>query len=80
MTDNVNHPSHYTQGDVECIAAIEASMTPLEFLGYLKGTVIKYLWRYPNKQQPLQDVKKGIWYQNLLADRVAKYYGEANDR
>lgn len=39
MTDNVNHPAHYTQGGIECIEAIKASMTPEAFRGYLKGNV-----------------------------------------
>ena len=29
----VHHPSHYTQGGVECISAIRASMTAEEFKG-----------------------------------------------
>ena len=29
--DNVNHPSHYTQGNIECIEAIKAALTPEEF-------------------------------------------------
>lgn len=28
--DSVNHPAHYTQGGIECIAAIRASMTTKE--------------------------------------------------
>jgi len=47
--DNVNHPAHYTKGSVECIQAIEASMTPEAFRGYLKGNVIKYVFRYEQK-------------------------------
>lgn len=30
MTDNVNHPSHYCQGKVECIDALEAATTGLQ--------------------------------------------------
>lgn len=47
MTDNVNHPSHYTQGGVECIDAITAATvnkTGIEAV--CTGNVIKYLWRY----------------------------------
>jgi len=47
--DTVNHPSHYTKGSIECISAIEASMTPEAFRGYLKGNCLKYIWRYENK-------------------------------
>ena len=30
MADNVNRPSHYTAGKVECIDAMEAAVTGLE--------------------------------------------------
>lgn len=47
--ENVNHPSHYTQGGIECIAAIKASMTPEGFQDYCKGNVLKYVWRWRDK-------------------------------
>ena len=66
MEDNVNHPSHYTEGDVECIDAIKASMSFEEFVGYLKGNCVKYLWRYRNKGKALEDLKKAQWYLGRL--------------
>ena len=64
--DMVNSPSHYTQGGVECIEAIKASMTPEGFKGYLKGNIVKYLWRYENKGNPLQDLQKAGFYLERL--------------
>ena len=64
MTDNVNHPLHY-QGDIECIDAIEASMTPEAFAGYCKGNILKYMWRYEKKDQ-LEGLLKARWYLNKL--------------
>jgi hypothetical protein len=61
MTDPVNSPRHYS-GDIEAIVAIEASMTPLEFQGYLKGNVMKYLWRFQYKGHPTEDIAKAQWY------------------
>lgn len=43
--DMVNSPPHYRQGDIECIDAIRAALTPEEFRGYCKGNAIKYVWR-----------------------------------
>jgi len=43
IVDNVNHPSHYNDGGLECIEAIEAQLTPEEYRGYLKGNVAKYV-------------------------------------
>lgn len=47
---NLN-PEHYKQGDIECIDAIRAALTPEEFRGYCKANVIKYVWRERHKQQ-----------------------------
>ena len=73
MTDNVNHPSHYTQGGVECINAITAATvnkTGIEAV--CTANVIKYLWRYESKNG-LEDVKKAQWYINrLLAELEGK--------
>ena len=63
--DNVNHPSHYTQGGIECIDAIQASMTKEAFCGYLKGNIQKYMWRYEHKGG-LESVKKAKWYIDKL--------------
>lgn len=56
MTDNIHHPSHYTQGGVECIEGIKASLGD-GFVDYCVGNCIKYLWRYKNKNG-LEDLKK----------------------
>ena len=65
--DNVNSPSHYTQAGIECIDAIEASMTKEEFKGYLKGNIQKYVWRCSHKGH-LEDILKAQWYINKLVE------------
>ena len=70
--DPVN-PSHYKQGDVECIDAIKASMTLAQFQGYLKGNIMKYLWRYEHKSnEGLEDLNKAQWYMDKLKMTVSK--------
>ena len=69
MSDPINNPEHYNTGSIECIEAIEASMTPEEFKGYLKGSVIKYLWRYQNKNNPAQDLEKCLWFLKRLLEK-----------
>lgn len=64
--DNVNSPKHYNTGNIECIEAIKASMSKEEFLGYLKGSGLKYLWRYRYKGKPVEDLEKAQWYLNKL--------------
>lgn len=63
----VNSPSHYTEGEIECIEAIEAQLTPEEYRGYLKGTLAVYMWREKHKNG-FEDVLKAQWYMNRLVD------------
>ena len=56
--DMVNSPPHYNQYGIECIQAIKASMSHLEFCGYLKGNQLKYLWRYRYKGKMKEDLEK----------------------
>lgn len=63
--DMVNQPPHYTQGGIECIDAIKAALGP-GFNDFLRGQVIKYVWRGPHKGSPSEDYKKAQWYLNRL--------------
>jgi|TARA_R100001086_G_scaffold76944_4_gene37332 hypothetical protein len=62
----VNSPPHYNKGNIEAIEAIEASMSKLEYQGYLKGSALKYLWRYNYKGKPAEDLKKAKWFLDRL--------------
>ena len=44
--DMVNRPPHYVQGGIETIDVIQSRLTKEEFVGYLKGTKMKYDLRY----------------------------------
>jgi hypothetical protein len=68
--DFVNSPPHYNYGKIECIEAIEESMTPEAFKGYLKGNTMKYLWRYERKGKSVEDLKKAQWYLDKLISEV----------
>jgi hypothetical protein len=71
--DPVSHPNHYTQGAVECIDAIESALGPEDFIAFLQGQVLKYMWRFRCKDNPLQDLQKADWYLKLLLKRVGEY-------
>ncbi len=58
---NAINPAHYQKGGVECIEAIEASMSKEAFKGFLKGNCIKYIYRYENKNGA-EDLRKAEWY------------------
>ena len=70
-SDNVNHPKHYTTGEIECIAYIEDKLTPEEFRGYIKGNAIKYITRERNKGGD-EDLKKAKWYIDRLIEKLQK--------
>jgi hypothetical protein len=62
VRDVVNHPSHYTQGKVECIDAIEAATVHKNGLDAVcTANIIKYIWRCEHKNG-LEDLKKARWY------------------
>ena len=60
-SDSVNHPSHYTFGDIEVIDYIRDKLTPEEFQGYCNGNVLKYISRWRHKGG-VEDLKKADVY------------------
>ena len=72
--DHVHHPNHYTQGGIESIQAIEASMSPSGFQDYCKGNVMKYLWRWRDKGG-IEDLEKAAVYLNWMIESAKKMVG-----
>jgi hypothetical protein len=66
--ENVNSPAHYNSGSVECIDAIESMLTKEEFIGFLRGNILKYQWRYKQKNGA-EDLKKAQWYFDKLKEK-----------
>jgi hypothetical protein len=62
--DNVNNPSHYNKGGIECIDYIKQVLAE-NFGDYCQGNVTKYLhrWRYKNG---VEDLEKAQWYLNEM--------------
>lgn len=76
MSDNINHPAHYTQGGIECIDAIEAAVSELSGIDAVcTGNAIKYLWRWKQKNG-IEDLKKARWYINRLIEREKRNDGK----
>lgn len=83
--DNVNHPSHYTDGKYEVIQFIEDYHLP-----YHIGNAVKYISRAGKKDEDkyIEDLKKAEWYifrwhNYLLGDHGREVYGDyrpANNR
>ena len=76
MSDNVNHPSHYCQGGIECIDALKAAtINKSPFEAVCVANVIKYLWRYEDKGG-LEDVMKAAWYLKRLMMELEEQEGK----
>lgn len=59
QNDPVNHPSHYTRGNIECIDFITDQQ-----LNFCRGNAVKYVVRAglkdPSKE--VEDLEKAIFY------------------
>lgn len=60
--DLVNHPSHYTNRDVETIDSMVIIFGAKDTATICLGNCFKYLDRYKFKGNPQQDLKKALWY------------------
>jgi len=69
MTDNVNHPAHYTHGEIETIDYIVDVLGVEGAIEYCHGNVIKYTGsRLMTKENPVQDAKKAVWYMTKMIE------------
>lgn len=60
--DMVNHPKHYQDASgIECIEITEP-------LGYSLGNAVKYVYRYNDKGDPVENLKKAMWFLNRVID------------
>ena len=66
MKDPVNHPEHYTSGNIECLDAIKSALGE-NYQFYVQGNLIKYIWRF-NHKNGVEDLKKAKFY---LDDLIA---------
>jgi hypothetical protein len=72
--DNVNHPQHYggEQNPYEVIKVLENWLTVDEYVGFLKGNVLKYEARARQKNGT-EDYRKAAWYQDRLIKFLADF-------
>jgi len=67
MTEQVNHPDHYSQvPGIECIDVVE-------HFDFNRGNAIKYIWRAGLKSKDaITDLRKAIWYLEREIERIKK--------
>ena len=68
MSNLVNHPPHYKEGEIECIDYLEDSLGKEGFAFYVEGNIKKYVHRWRHKGG-VQDLEKAQWYLERLIDR-----------
>ena len=75
VCDNVNHPSHYTSGQIEVIDFIED-----QHLGFHLGNAVKYISRAGRKDpaRTVEDLRKAAWYLNRQIERLEGSLGGQN--
>lgn len=75
MNNAVEHPKHYRlEGINEVLDVIRYALSEEEYLGFLKGNVIKYVLRAPYKGELKQDWEKASYYADLVkkfSDRIS---------
>ena len=64
MSSDPINPKHYKRDDIECIDAIKAALVE-GFPDYLRGNVLKYLWRY-KERNGIEDLRKARQYLDWL--------------
>ena len=65
--DDVNSPRHYQLfPEREAIGLIEHELSKSEYVGYLKGNILKYRLRAGKKSDALKDIQKAGWYEKEL--------------
>lgn len=75
--DNVNHPKHYCKGGIESIDFVKAAVSNLSgFEAVCVANIIKYMWRYKEKNG-LEDVMKAAKYLEWLQEEVGKNANKA---
>lgn len=68
--DPVTHPSHYTQGGIECIDAMVSAFGEAAVATWCKCNAFKYIWREAHKNG-MEDIDKAIWYLNKFKELSA---------
>ena len=71
--EKIHHPQHYSaRNGYECIDIIRIMTKGIDgYEGYLIGNVIKYIFRY-NEKNGVEDLKKSIKYLEFLIKEMEK--------
>ena len=72
---NINHPKHYQSHNIVCeCGKILECLDIVKELPFIEGNIIKYIWRWKNKNC-LEDLSKAQFYLTMLIEQEKKLQG-----
>lgn len=77
QADNVNHPSHYCTGGIECFDAMLSTFGKDWMIVYCNINAFKYAWRAKHKNNFVEDMRKSAWYSTKAAELAEMTEGRA---
>lgn len=75
----MSEEERYKHGEIECIEAIRAALTPEEFRGFCKGNVLKYVWREGFKGSDTDLMKAADYIGYAIEKKGNQYWNTRND-
>ena len=82
--DDKTNPNHYKDKPIQTIKAIQSQLTPDEFIGYLKGSMIKYVsragFKHPGYDGMREDISKAHQISEFLLAHLTDLIGDRDDR
>mgnify|MGYP003316237561 CR=1 FL=1 len=60
--NDILKPKHYTQGNVECLDAIDSMLEECSRIEFYRTQIVKYMWRLRDKGDALKNAKKAEFY------------------
>jgi hypothetical protein len=63
VSDPINHPAHYTSGAARCPCGRPIECIDItRHMDFVRGNVVKYVWRAGLKGSAVEDLRKARWY------------------
>lgn len=76
--EQVNHPSHYAHGKIECIDAMQSAKGVFKTIAFCECSTFKYNWRQGMKDATIQEIQKQTWYNSHQIELLKKI--DANEK
>lgn len=71
--DSIIRPKHYHKGGIDVIGFARLKFNPEQLEGFFRINALKYLTRYDEKGQALDDLRKAQFYVNALVEMYEQH-------